>query len=280
MSRHFALPCPHDATVRCRCPCAPLKQHRHRQYLNKHVRPYASCVSVYTDCERQLIQFISLLAQRYDDITLLHIAHARQRLPRICELTTSAQLTTKALAADFDFAQYMMGKADQVNRALDAACPQEYPETVNESIRYSLLAGGKRIRPMLCLAAAELFDGDASVAMPSACAMEMIHTMSLMHDDLPCMVRCGLLAGPGCKSHVSVHCTVPRAVHGFDGLPCHTASSNAVQSGCCNTDNIWGTTLEGGSAAQVGTDGDAVALTAYSGCRTMMICGEGCQPTT
>lgn len=87
------------------------------------------------------------------------------------------------------FAAYMKSKAEQVNAALDKACPVAYPETVTESIRYSLLAGGKRIRPALCLAACEMLGGDVSVAMPSACAMEMIHTMSLMHDDLPCMVR-------------------------------------------------------------------------------------------
>ena len=53
--------------------------------------------------------------------------------------------------------------------------------------RYSLLAGGKRIRPALCLAACELVGGTAEQAMPAACALEMIHTMSLIHDDLPSM---------------------------------------------------------------------------------------------
>ena len=53
--------------------------------------------------------------------------------------------------------------------------------------RYSLLAGGKRIRPALCLAACELVGGTIEQAMPAACAMEMIHTMSLIHDDLPSM---------------------------------------------------------------------------------------------
>lgn len=53
--------------------------------------------------------------------------------------------------------------------------------------RYSLLAGGKRIRPALCLAACELVGGTMEQAMPAACAMEMIHTMSLIHDDLPSM---------------------------------------------------------------------------------------------
>ena len=64
---------------------------------------------------------------------------------------------------------------------------------LNESLyfsrRYSLLAGGKRVRPALCLAACELVGGHIEQALPSACAMEFIHTMSLIHDDLPSMVR-------------------------------------------------------------------------------------------
>ena len=53
--------------------------------------------------------------------------------------------------------------------------------------RYSLLAGGKRVRPCLCLAACEAVGGSVAAAMPTACAMEMLHTMSLIHDDLPSM---------------------------------------------------------------------------------------------
>lgn len=53
--------------------------------------------------------------------------------------------------------------------------------------RYSLLAGGKRVRPALCIAACRLVGGDIQAALPTACAMEMVHTMSLIHDDLPSM---------------------------------------------------------------------------------------------
>lgn len=87
----------------------------------------------------------------------------------------------------FDFKSYMLEKANSVNQALDTAVPLKHPVKVHESMRYSLLAGGKRVRPMLCIAACELVGGDQSTAMPAACAVEMIHTMSLMHDDLPCM---------------------------------------------------------------------------------------------
>ena len=78
-------------------------------------------------------------------------------------------------------------QAAAVHAALDAAVPLAYPEAVTEAMRYSLLAGGKRVRPVLCLAACELVGGRPADAMPTACALEMLHTMSLIHDDLPSM---------------------------------------------------------------------------------------------
>jgi geranylgeranyl diphosphate synthase type II len=92
-----------------------------------------------------------------------------------------------AAKAGFDFKAYMGGRAAEVNAALDAAVPLRHPEAVTAAMRYSLLAGGKRVRPALCLAAAELVGGAAAAALPTACALEMIHTMSLIHDDLPSM---------------------------------------------------------------------------------------------
>lgn len=87
----------------------------------------------------------------------------------------------------FDFEGYMAEKAARVNRALDAAVALREPRRIHESMRYSLLAGGKRVRPLLCIASCELVGGQERTAMPAACATEMIHTMSLIHDDLPCM---------------------------------------------------------------------------------------------
>lgn len=98
-----------------------------------------------------------------------------------------AQAVAIATETSFDFNTYMRTKAESVNIALDKAVPLRYPEKIHEAMRYSLLAGGKRVRPALCIAACELMGGKEEVAMPAACAMEMIHTMSLMHDDLPCM---------------------------------------------------------------------------------------------
>ena len=76
-----------------------------------------------------------------------------------------------------------------VEQALDRALPPEsaWPETIHRAVRYSLFAGGKRIRPLLVLAAGEAVGGSRDGVMPLACAAEMIHTYSLVHDDLPAM---------------------------------------------------------------------------------------------
>jgi geranylgeranyl diphosphate synthase type II len=76
-----------------------------------------------------------------------------------------------------------------VEDALDRALPPEtaWPETIHRAVRYSLFAGGKRIRPLLVLAAAEAVGGEREAVVPLACAVEMIHTYSLVHDDLPAM---------------------------------------------------------------------------------------------
>jgi geranylgeranyl diphosphate synthase type II len=73
--------------------------------------------------------------------------------------------------------------------ALDRALPPEtaWPETLHRAVRYSLFAGGKRIRPVLVLAAGEAVGGARDELLPLACAVEMIHTYSLVHDDLPAM---------------------------------------------------------------------------------------------
>ena len=87
----------------------------------------------------------------------------------------------------FDLSTYLSDRRQLVEAALDQTLPVNYPENLYESMRYSLLAGGKRLRPILCLAACELLGGNIDMAMPTACALEMIHTMSLIHDDLPAM---------------------------------------------------------------------------------------------
>ncbi|MEH1872071.1 geranylgeranyl diphosphate synthase CrtE [Nostoc sp.] len=89
--------------------------------------------------------------------------------------------------ATFNLAAYLKERQKLCDTALDRAIPIIYPEKIYEAMRYSLLAGGKRIRPILCLATCEMIGGTIEMAMPTACAVEMIHTMSLIHDDLPAM---------------------------------------------------------------------------------------------
>lgn len=76
---------------------------------------------------------------------------------------------------------------DLINKKLDEFMPTEYPESIFKSMRYSTLAGGKRLRPVMCLEACRVFGGKIEDAIPTACAVEMLHTQSLIHDDLPCM---------------------------------------------------------------------------------------------
>jgi geranylgeranyl diphosphate synthase type II len=91
------------------------------------------------------------------------------------------------LKTSFNLKAYLAERKAIVDKALDESLPMAYPEKIYESMRYSLLAGGKRVRPLLCLASCELMGGTIEMAMPTACSLEMIHTMSLIHDDLPAM---------------------------------------------------------------------------------------------
>ncbi len=87
----------------------------------------------------------------------------------------------------FDLNSYLKEHQKLVEVALDKSIILAKPQKIYEAMRYSLLAGGKRLRPILCLASCKLMGGTLSMAMPTACALEMIHTMSLIHDDLPAM---------------------------------------------------------------------------------------------
>src|ERR1700724_2971170 len=88
-----------------------------------------------------------------------------------------------------DLKRYLVGRQKEGDRALDRFLPKASvpPATIHKAMRYSLFAGGKRLRPILCLAAAEACGGKIDNALPLACALECIHTYSLVHDDLPSM---------------------------------------------------------------------------------------------
>lgn len=101
----------------------------------------------------------------------------------------AAAAAAPAEASGFDLKAYMYERLGRVEAALDDSLHVTCPEVkiITESMRYSLLAGGKRIRPIMCIAACEMFGGSEDDAMATAVAIEMIHSMSLIHDDLPSM---------------------------------------------------------------------------------------------
>ena len=88
-----------------------------------------------------------------------------------------------------DFSHYWSSRQKKVDAALDHFLPsaRTRPKTIHEAMRYSIFAGGKRLRPIICVATTEVLRGKIDNALPLACAVECIHTYSLIHDDLPCM---------------------------------------------------------------------------------------------
>lgn len=100
-----------------------------------------------------------------------------------------------------DFLNELKLRSEMVNKALDRMMPPSdtYPPVIHQAVRYSLFAGGKRLRPVLALATAEMLGGSREEIMPAACALELIHTYSLIHDDLPAMDNDDLRRGvPTC----------------------------------------------------------------------------------
>ncbi len=88
----------------------------------------------------------------------------------------------------FDLKSYLAGQAVLVNEALEKILAETtHGLTIADAMRYPLMAGGKRIRPVLCMAAAEAVGHDSESVLDAACALEVIHTYSLIHDDLPAM---------------------------------------------------------------------------------------------
>jgi farnesyl diphosphate synthase len=111
---------------------------------------------------------------------------------------TDANMTDKSTT---DFLIWVKDKQDHIEMVLDEVLPSETsaPEKLHEAMRYSILGGGKRVRALLCYAAAELCATTASAVDAAACAVEMIHAYSLVHDDMPCMDNDDLRRGkPSC----------------------------------------------------------------------------------
>ena len=101
-------------------------------------------------------------------------------------------LPNRAGALEFhamDLDGYLKWTASDADAAMERFLPaeNERPGTIHAAMRYCVFAGGKRLRPVLCIAAAEACGGSRELALPAACAVELMHTYSLVHDDLPCM---------------------------------------------------------------------------------------------
>ncbi|MBI4352500.1 MAG: polyprenyl synthetase family protein [Candidatus Omnitrophica bacterium] len=88
-----------------------------------------------------------------------------------------------------DLSSYLSRQRKKIDEALDRCLPSEKknPSLLHRAMRYAVFSGGKRIRPVLALASCEVVGGKAPEALPAACALELIHSYSLVHDDLPCM---------------------------------------------------------------------------------------------
>ena len=104
-------------------------------------------------------------------------------------MSANAKSSPTPKAKSFDLAEFLETCTAAVNAALNCFLPSERtkPATIHQAMRYSLFAGGKRMRPAMLLAAAQACGGREAAAMPLACAVECIHTYSLIHDDLPAM---------------------------------------------------------------------------------------------
>jgi geranylgeranyl diphosphate synthase, type II len=104
-------------------------------------------------------------------------------------MSASKRNATARRPGNFNLDAFLRSSTSAVNTALDRLLPKETvkPATIHQAMRYSLFAGGKRMRPALVLAAAQACGGRPAAAMPLACAVECIHTYSLVHDDLPAM---------------------------------------------------------------------------------------------
>ncbi len=105
------------------------------------------------------------------------------------------------MTATVKAARYLEEQRAQIDAELDRLVPSEdaYPASIHRAVRHSLFAGGKRLRPLLCKEAGRLLDGDAQAVSRIGCALEMLHTYSLIHDDLPALDNDDLRRGrPTC----------------------------------------------------------------------------------
>eukprot|EP00262_Sarcandra_glabra_P007366 TRINITY_DN2010_c0_g1_i1.p1 TRINITY_DN2010_c0_g1~~TRINITY_DN2010_c0_g1_i1.p1 ORF type:complete len:346 (-),score=44.60 TRINITY_DN2010_c0_g1_i1:170-1207(-) len=116
------------------------------------------------------------------------ISLPKKRPNLLIRSSSSSSVSPSIPQTPFDLRTYWTSLIAQINHKLDEALPIRYPDQIYEAMRYSVLAkGAKRAPPVMCVAACELFGAPRLAAFPTACALEMVHAASLIHDDLPCM---------------------------------------------------------------------------------------------
>ena len=132
-----------------------------------------------------------------------------------------------------NFKEQMTEYIELVNKQLEEYVPKKnnLQNSIYEAMRYSLLAGGKRIRPVLSLGVCDMLGGDIREALPFACALECIHTYSLIHDDLPCMDNDDLRRGRPTNHKVFGEATALLAGDSLLNLAFEIMSSAGIESG-------------------------------------------------
>ncbi len=164
-----------------------------------------------------------------------------------------------------DYAAYLAMVEEALTPALDSL--GEIPPRLREAMAYSLEAGGKRVRPVLLLAACDALGGDVREALPFACALEMIHTYSLIHDDLPAMDDDSMRRGKP-SNHVAFGEDV--AILAGDGLL--SAAMELMLRAACGMDSLRGTRAAEAIARRCG-------VTGMVGGQTVDVTEEGTEPT-
>ena len=162
--------------------------------------------------------------------------------------------------------------AEYLKMVEEALCPQlrslgYIPEKLVEAMEYSLAAGGKRLRPVLLLAACDMADGDVETALPFACALEMIHTYSLIHDDLPAMDNDDLRRGKPTNHKVFGEDV---AILAGDGLL--SAAMELMLRAACAMGDLRGVRAAEAIARRAGVTGMVAG-------QTIDVTQEGTQPT-
>ncbi len=180
-------------------------------------------------------------------------------------------MSVHAAASGLDASAALAAMREEVDAALDRALPPEsaWPATIHRAVRYSLFAGGKRIRPVLVLASGESVGGAREELMPLAGAVEMIHTYSLIHDDLPAMDDDDLRRGKPTSHKVfgeaiailAGDALLTRAFHMMAEIPegwddarvCRRVRATAVLGEACGT-----TGLIGGQVMDLESEGRSI----------------------